>query len=174
MLFRSAIGASGPDDHLLRHEDRRLVGFVKIDREDRIGRDARVRHLDERRWWRAVHVVCAGQRGEQRRRRGHWIVPREAHDGGLVGPCTPAQHGEQHAQGQRPPMAGRRPERGVVGLTPRPTHDGKYSGIADEERIRFARIRLCLSPDRDGEIARALDEVGDVGPRRVATIWWDR
>ena len=47
-------------------------------------------------------------------------------------------------------------------------------GIADEERIRFARIRLCLSPDRDGEIARALDEVGDVGPRRVATIWWDR
>ena len=47
-------------------------------------------------------------------------------------------------------------------------------GIADEERIRFARVRLCLPPDRDAEVAQALREVGDLGPRPVATIWWDR
>jgi SAM-dependent methyltransferase len=40
-------------------------------------------------------------------------------------------------------------------------------------RVSFVRARLCLPPDRDREIARALDELPLGEPRQVATIWWD-
>jgi hypothetical protein len=39
--------------------------------------------------------------------------------------------------------------------------------------VRFARIRLCLTEDRDAEVAAALIELGDEQPREVATLWWD-
>jgi hypothetical protein len=45
--------------------------------------------------------------------------------------------------------------------------------LPEEERIKFARIRLCLSEDRDAEVATALIQQVDDQPRRVATIWWD-
>ena len=50
---------------------------------------------------------------------------------------------------------------------------GKRVALPKEERIKFARIRLCLSEDRDAEVASALIQQGDDQPRRVATIWWD-
>ena len=50
---------------------------------------------------------------------------------------------------------------------------GKSVALPKEERIKFARIRLCLSEDRDAEVASALIQQGDDQPRRVATIWWD-
>jgi hypothetical protein len=42
-----------------------------------------------------------------------------------------------------------------------------------EERARFARIRLCLSEDRDAEVAAALIQDLDATPREVCTLWWD-
>lgn len=50
---------------------------------------------------------------------------------------------------------------------------GKRVALADEERIRFARIRLCLTEDRDPDIAAALAMMSDEQPHMVATIWWD-
>ncbi len=50
---------------------------------------------------------------------------------------------------------------------------GRRVALPDAERVRFARIRLCLHEDRDAEVAAALIEEGDSQPREVATIWWD-
>lgn len=50
---------------------------------------------------------------------------------------------------------------------------GKRVALPDEERVRFARIRLCLTEDRDAEVAAALIAQADDRPREVATIWWD-
>ena len=50
---------------------------------------------------------------------------------------------------------------------------GKRVQLPEEDRIRFARIRLCLTEDRDAEVAAALLEQEDAQPRRVATLWWD-
>ena len=45
--------------------------------------------------------------------------------------------------------------------------------LPDDERVRFARIRLCLTQERDAEVASALIAQADAAPRAVATIWWD-
>jgi SAM-dependent methyltransferase len=50
---------------------------------------------------------------------------------------------------------------------------GNRVALPDEERVRFARIRLCLTEDRDAEVAAALLAQADQQPREVATIWWD-
>ena len=50
---------------------------------------------------------------------------------------------------------------------------GKRVELPDEERVRFARIRLCLTEDRDPDIAEALTTMSGEEPRMVATIWWD-
>jgi hypothetical protein len=50
---------------------------------------------------------------------------------------------------------------------------GRRVTLPDDERVRFARIRLCLTEDRDAEVAAALIAESDAQPRHVATIWWD-
>lgn len=50
---------------------------------------------------------------------------------------------------------------------------GRRVDLPQEERVRFARIRLCLKQERDAEIAAALIEQADSLPREVATVWWD-
>lgn len=50
---------------------------------------------------------------------------------------------------------------------------GKRVEMPEAERVRFARIRLCLTEDRDAEVAAALLAQKDAQPRRVATLWWD-
>jgi len=50
---------------------------------------------------------------------------------------------------------------------------GQRVTLPDDERVRFARIRLCLTEDRDAEVAAALIAQSDAAPRDVATIWWD-
>lgn len=50
---------------------------------------------------------------------------------------------------------------------------GNRVAMPEAERIRFARIRLCLTEDRDAEVAAALLEQKDAQPREVATVWWD-
>jgi SAM-dependent methyltransferase len=50
---------------------------------------------------------------------------------------------------------------------------GRRVELPDAERVRFARIRLCLSQERDAEVAAALIEQADAEPREVATLWWD-
>ena len=42
-----------------------------------------------------------------------------------------------------------------------------------EERVAFARRRLCVGPVHDAEIGSHLDQVEQV-PREVVTLWWDR
>ena len=51
---------------------------------------------------------------------------------------------------------------------------GARVALPAEERVRYARIRLCLTEDRDAEVAAALMEQMDAQPREVATVWWDR
>ena len=51
---------------------------------------------------------------------------------------------------------------------------GKRVEMPEAERVRFARIRLCLTEERDAEVAAALLEHKDAQPRRVATLWWDK
>lgn len=46
--------------------------------------------------------------------------------------------------------------------------------ISAEEHARFTRIRLCLPPEREPEVAAALAAAGPAGARHGATIWWDR
>ena len=41
-----------------------------------------------------------------------------------------------------------------------------------DDRIAFARRRLCVGPDRDTEIGALLDQAGDPG-RKLVTLWWD-
>ncbi|MDP1878486.1 MAG: class I SAM-dependent methyltransferase [Actinomycetota bacterium] len=50
---------------------------------------------------------------------------------------------------------------------------GRRVALPQDERVRFARIRLCLPEERDAEVAAALIEQYDAAPREVATIWWD-
>ena len=50
---------------------------------------------------------------------------------------------------------------------------GRRVTLPDDERVRFARIRLCLTEDRDADVAAALIAQSDSRPRDVATIWWD-
>jgi SAM-dependent methyltransferase len=50
---------------------------------------------------------------------------------------------------------------------------GRRAELPDAERVRFARIRLCLTADRDPEIAEVLAAERMNGPRDVATVWWE-
>jgi len=45
--------------------------------------------------------------------------------------------------------------------------------LPQAQRVEFTRVRLCLPPERDREVAAVLDEAGPLSPRQVATIWWD-
>jgi len=51
---------------------------------------------------------------------------------------------------------------------------GARVALPEQERVRYARIRLCLTEDRDAEVAAALMQQMDAQPREVATVWWDR
>jgi SAM-dependent methyltransferase len=42
-----------------------------------------------------------------------------------------------------------------------------------DERVAFARHRLCVGPDSDADIGALLDQAGDPG-RKLVTLWWDR
>jgi SAM-dependent methyltransferase len=50
---------------------------------------------------------------------------------------------------------------------------GARVNLPEAERIRQSRIRLCLTEDRDAELAAALLFEKDSKPRSVATLWWD-
>lgn len=50
---------------------------------------------------------------------------------------------------------------------------GRRVELPESERVAFARIRLCLTEDRDAEIAAELIAQDDAEPRAVATVWWD-
>jgi hypothetical protein len=45
--------------------------------------------------------------------------------------------------------------------------------MPEADRVRQARIRLCLTEDRDAEVAAALLAQEDARPREIATLWWD-
>jgi len=50
---------------------------------------------------------------------------------------------------------------------------GKRVDMPEQERIQAVRRRLCLTQDRDADVAAALLEEQDAQPREVATLWWD-
>ena len=50
---------------------------------------------------------------------------------------------------------------------------GQRVDMSEMERVRQVRIRLCLSEDRDAEVAAELLAQEDAKPREVATLWWD-
>jgi hypothetical protein len=41
------------------------------------------------------------------------------------------------------------------------------------DAVPFIRRRLCLPPERDHDVAAAVDEFGVPAERTVATAWWD-
>lgn len=43
-----------------------------------------------------------------------------------------------------------------------------------EQRVAFVRKRLCLGPDRDEDIAAALERAPMPSSRELVTLWWDR
>jgi SAM-dependent methyltransferase len=45
-------------------------------------------------------------------------------------------------------------------------------GLPPERQVEFMRIRLCLTPERDAELADVM-AAHPSRPRRLATIWWD-
>jgi hypothetical protein len=49
---------------------------------------------------------------------------------------------------------------------------GRWESAPREELVVFARRRLCLPPERDPDVAVALDELFDLGPRQLVTLWW--
>ena len=49
----------------------------------------------------------------------------------------------------------------------------RLSTVPWAQQVEFLRIRLCLTPDRDGELAELMQAQPPPGPRRIATIWWD-
>lgn len=49
---------------------------------------------------------------------------------------------------------------------------GNRVQLPHAERVRYARIRLCLPPERDAEVAAALEAEADAQPRQIATLWW--
>lgn len=50
---------------------------------------------------------------------------------------------------------------------------GRWESAPREELVTFARRRLCLPPERDADVADALDEFFTPGPRQLVTLWWD-
>lgn len=50
---------------------------------------------------------------------------------------------------------------------------GQRVALSEKERVEHMRIRLCLTQERDAEVAAALMEDVDSRPREVATLWWD-
>lgn len=50
---------------------------------------------------------------------------------------------------------------------------GNRAQLSWADRVRYARIRLCLPPEREAEVAAALEAQGRDQPRELATIWWD-
>ena len=64
---------------------------------------------------------------------------------------------------------------GEMGLDPgieRWEAPGRWESAPREELVAFARRRLCLPPERDPDVAVALDELFDLGPRQLVTLWW--
>ena len=50
---------------------------------------------------------------------------------------------------------------------------GARVNMPQAERIKHSRVRLCLTEDRDAEVAAALLQEQDAKPRPIATLWWD-
>ena len=48
---------------------------------------------------------------------------------------------------------------------------GARVALPEADRLRYARIRLCLPADREAEVAAAW--TGESGAREMLTIWWD-
>lgn len=48
----------------------------------------------------------------------------------------------------------------------------RWRGAMREERVTFARRRLCVGPEYDGEIGEFLDRTAE-DPRQLVTLWWD-
>jgi len=55
-----------------------------------------------------------------------------------------------------------------------PPEASRVAAVPFDVRVEITRIRLCLTADRDAEVAAALRAAEPPGPREVVTIWWDR
>ncbi len=49
---------------------------------------------------------------------------------------------------------------------------GRWEHHPREDLVAFTRRRLCLPPERDAEVAEAIDELFVPGPRSLVTLWW--
>jgi 2-polyprenyl-3-methyl-5-hydroxy-6-metoxy-1,4-benzoquinol methylase len=65
--------------------------------------------------------------------------------------------------------------RETAGTTPaceRWSRRRSFMGDAGPDTTAWVRRRLCLPPDRDGEVAAALEELPELAPSSMATLWW--
>lgn len=49
----------------------------------------------------------------------------------------------------------------------------RENSLTVAEQVEIIRTRLCLTPDRDAELAEALRDLPPRTPRRTVTLWWD-
>ena len=52
------------------------------------------------------------------------------------------------------------------------THSAR-ARLTPEQQAHFMRIRLCLPPEREPDVAAFLESAEEPGSRETATIWWD-
>lgn len=62
---------------------------------------------------------------------------------------------------------------GIVASVDRWTRAPTFSMAPLEELVPMVRVDLCLSPDRDQEIARVLEANPPPAERGIVTMWWD-
>lgn len=49
----------------------------------------------------------------------------------------------------------------------------RETALSPAEQVEIVRIRLCLTPDHDPDIAETLQQLPPRTPRPTATLWWD-
>ena len=64
----------------------------------------------------------------------------------------------------------------ALGMAPRVERWRAPMSLADEDPdtvTAFIRTRLCLPPDRDEDVVRAIERHGLPSQREAAAVWWD-
>ena len=63
----------------------------------------------------------------------------------------------------------------MVGVTPGVqlwARSRSFMGEGGPETVAWVRRRLCLSQASDGEVAAKLDELPELAPSAMVTLWW--
>ena len=111
---------------------------------------------------------------DRRARRRAVVEVTEKHPLAVLNPLWRALHGVERPEG--PTAADALAVAREAGLGARVESFERASRWAEarpEAVVAFARRRLCVGPERDGEIAGLLGTTDWRSPRTMVTLWWD-